>query len=112
MTRATPIGTLSLETNTHKGVRCVPEKESKAVAEQRGRERKRKGRAGGKEEIIIRKARGGEEMERPGPDRERGVSHSVRYHRSFLSLCMVFSLFPHQTVLFVSSWTCNWISLN
>lgn len=47
MTRATPIGTLSLETNTHKGVRCVPEKESKAVAEQRGREKKRKGRAGG-----------------------------------------------------------------
>ena len=73
---------------------CTREGEQSSCRAERERERKRKGRAGGKEEIIIRKARGGEEMERPGPDRGRGVSHSVRYHRSFLSLCMVFSLFP------------------
>lgn len=61
-------GTLSLETNTHKGVRCVPEKESKAVAEQRGRERKKKkGRAGGERGDNNKKSQRGEQKGQARP---------------------------------------------
>lgn len=62
-------GTLSLETNTHKGVRCVPEKESKAVAEQRGRERKKKkkGRAEGERGDNNKKSQRGEQKGQARP---------------------------------------------